>query len=340
MSITLGPGRADGSILAAEALARAPKIEIANGLVAATVLLPDRDTGFYRGTRFDWSGMIASLRLGGQEFYGLWFDRISGDVGDFVFREDGIVVGSNTAALGPADGFDPGEPIGWAEAAPGGAFLKIGVGLLRKPDDGAPYSSFRTYEFVEPGAWKVVPEANSVLFIHTVEGAAGELRCEYRKELRLLPGEPRLQITYGLRNTGSRPFSTTTFNHNFLTLSGDPTARGVRAGTPAPLAAPTSIAGPLRLDGGTAIFDRGLAPGEIAKAIFEPGHEGAAYDIHVTNADGAGFRAWSETPMKRLVLWSIQRTLSLEPFVTINVPAGEARTWTVTYTYAAASTRP
>lgn len=337
MSITLGPGRADGSILAAEALERAPKIEIANGLVAATVLLPDRDTGFYRGTRFDWSGMIASLRLGGQEFYGLWFDRISGDVGDFVFQDGGIVVGPNTAALGPADGFDPGEPIGWAEAAPGGVFLKIGVGLLRKPADGAPYNSFRTYDIVDPGVWKVVPEADGVLFIHTVEDAAGALGCEYRKELRLLPGEPRLQITYGLRNTGSRPFSTTTFNHNFLTLSGDPTARGVRAGTPAPLPAPTSVGGPLRLYGATAIFDRALAPGEIAKAIFEADREGAAYDIHVTNADGAGFSARSDQPLTRLVLWSIQRTLSLEPFVTISVPAGEVRSWTVTYTYSAAS---
>lgn len=337
MTVTPGPGPADRSVLAAGALAMAPRLEIANERVAATVLLPDADRGFYRGTRFDWSGMIASLRCGGQEFYGLWFDRISAEVGDFVFQDEGIVAGPNTAALGPAEGFDPGEPLGWAQAAAGGAFLKIGVGLLRKPADGAPYNSFRTYEFVEPGAWQVVPQPDSVLFIHTVEDAAGGLGCEYRKELRLLPGEPRLQITHRLRNTGSRPFSTTTFNHNFLTLGGDPTALGARAGAAFPLGAPTSIGGPIRLDGATAIFERALAPGEIAKAIFELGHGGAAYDIHVMNREGAGFRAQSDTPLSRLVLWSIHRTLSLEPFVEISVPAGDVRTWTTLYTYSAGS---
>jgi hypothetical protein len=38
-----------------------PQAEIANSTVRATLYLPDTQSGYYRGTRFVWSGVIASL---------------------------------------------------------------------------------------------------------------------------------------------------------------------------------------------------------------------------------------------------------------------------------------
>jgi len=38
-----------------------PKALIANGLIHAVVLLPDAKNGYYRGSRFDWSGVIGCL---------------------------------------------------------------------------------------------------------------------------------------------------------------------------------------------------------------------------------------------------------------------------------------
>ena len=38
-----------------------PSAEISNGRIRATILLPDAEKGYYRGTRFDWSGVISSL---------------------------------------------------------------------------------------------------------------------------------------------------------------------------------------------------------------------------------------------------------------------------------------
>ena len=41
--------------------ARAPQAEISSGRLHAKLYLPDAQSGYYRGTRFDWSGVIAAL---------------------------------------------------------------------------------------------------------------------------------------------------------------------------------------------------------------------------------------------------------------------------------------
>ena len=38
-----------------------PQAEITNGQLRVKLYLPDANSGFYRATRFDWSGMIYSL---------------------------------------------------------------------------------------------------------------------------------------------------------------------------------------------------------------------------------------------------------------------------------------
>ena len=50
--------------------------EISNGLMTARVYLPDPCKGYYRSTRFDWSGAVCSLQYKGHDFYEPWFDRI------------------------------------------------------------------------------------------------------------------------------------------------------------------------------------------------------------------------------------------------------------------------
>ena len=49
-----------------------PQAEISNGPIKAKLYLPDPANGYYRGTRFDWSGVIASLEYGGHNYFGPW----------------------------------------------------------------------------------------------------------------------------------------------------------------------------------------------------------------------------------------------------------------------------
>src|ERR1700749_2991534 len=117
-----------------------PQAEITNGQIHAKLYLPDAKTGFYRGTRFDWSGVISSLTFGGHDYYGPWFTKQDPAVRDFVYRDSDIVVSPESGSMGPADEFQ--TPLGFDAAKAGGTFVKVGVGVLRRPDN-SPYGPFK-----------------------------------------------------------------------------------------------------------------------------------------------------------------------------------------------------
>jgi hypothetical protein len=325
-------------VSAREALAAAPQVRIANKLVTATVLLPDADKGFYRGVRFDWAGMIASLRYDGHELYGLWFDGIAPDVRDYAFRGDQIVASPNTAAVGPVDAYDPSQPLGWAEAPPGGTFVKIGVGVLRKPTDGATYSSFKSYDLVDHGVWKVETKPDQVIFTQTVSDSVSGYGYVYRKTLRLVPGKAELEIRHSLQNTGARPIATTTFNHNFLTLGGAPAQAGLTVGAAFDLQAAKPLKDVARIDGKTLVYQRALGAEEVFSTPFAVSNQtGSIYDLSVRDAHGVGYRVQGNQPLSSLQLWSIRSIVAFEPFVTLKIEPKQTTTWTYRYSYAAES---
>ncbi|MBV9226314.1 MAG: hypothetical protein JOY85_19950, partial [Acidobacteriaceae bacterium] len=137
--------------LGAAAPADYPSAEITNGPVRAKIYLPEAKRGFYQGTRFDWSGVVYSLGANGHDYYGPWFDKTDPSVHDFVYRDASIVAGPCSAITGPVDEF---APLGYEEAKAGGTFVKIGIGALRKPDDGK-YDNYHLYEIANGGKWTV-----------------------------------------------------------------------------------------------------------------------------------------------------------------------------------------
>ena len=70
-----------------------PKAVLSNGLVKAVVYLPDSTRGYYRATRFDWSGVIGCLSAKGHTYFGPWFPRYDPLVNDSI--------------SGPAEEFKP-----------------------------------------------------------------------------------------------------------------------------------------------------------------------------------------------------------------------------------------
>ena len=71
--------------------------------------------------------------------------------------------------------------LGYDEAKAGGTFLKIGVGILRKPDD-SPYSHYRLYEIVDGGKWSVKKSADAVEFTQELHDASSGYGYVYRKK--------------------------------------------------------------------------------------------------------------------------------------------------------------
>jgi hypothetical protein len=299
--------------------ADAPSAEIKNAAITAKILLPDPERGYYRGTRFDWSGVTASLRTKNHEYFGVWFPRYDPKLHD--------------AIMGPVEEFRSadGGP-GFAEAPAGGEFIRIGVGVVRKPDN-APYQPFRTYEIIDPGKWQVKAERNKIRFVHELKGPGG-YAYRYTKVMTLVKDEPRLVIEHTLENTGTRRIATQQYNHNFFVMDNQPTGPGTYVKFPFDLKPVRPFTGDLaEVRGGEIHYLKELAAGQSAFAEFE-GFGSTAADYHIVcenRNSGAGVRITGDRPISRIIYWSIRTVFSPEAYIAIEADPGKSAKWTYTY---------
>ena len=305
----------------------APALKITNGLITAKIYPPDSEKGFYRGTRFDQSGVIGSLAIEGRNFYGPWFDRVSPEVADYVFTPDGIVGGPDSSIAGPVEEF---APIGFDEAQPGGTFMKIGVGLLRKPD-AKPYDHYRLYDIADAGLRSVLTAKDSVTFTEDV--ARG---FRYVKTLRLVPGKPQLQIEHVLTNKSGKPISTDVYDHNFLVLK--PGNQGLVATFPFPITPDNPPdAGVVRMEAKRFTYLQPLTGNQVVSFHLAGfGRDRRDYDISVDDTNtGAGVRIVGDQPLSQLNVWSIRSVMAVDPYIAIELAPGATKRWSYTYTYKA-----
>lgn len=310
-----------------------PSVNLTNGIIKASMYIPDAERGYYRSTRFEW-GVLSSLEVNGHSFYGPWFSKHDPTVGNFEFRGTDIVVGDHNTISGPVEEFS--VPLGYDEAKPGGTFVKIGVGLLRKPGDGAAYRFSNFYDVVDPGKWGVKSDATSVELTHTVKDSTSGFAYEYTKITRLTPGAPQLVIEHRLRNTGTRLLESSTYNHNFVVLDGQPTGPDFVVKAPFTLTT-THLPDPsfAELRGTQFVYHKELQIGDqVAARLQGFGSDAADYDFRIENKKvGAGVRIRGDRPISSLMLWSIRSTLAIEPFIAIAVKPGEQFAWTYTFDY-------
>jgi hypothetical protein len=314
----------------------APGAEITSGPIRVRLYLPDAKTGFYRGTRFDWSGVIGGLDYAGHDYYPPWFQRTDSSVHDFIHDGADIVAGPCTAITGPAEEFAAnGNGLGFDEAKAGATFIKIGVGVLRKPDDHA-YDPYRLYPITDGGSWSVVRRADSLEFRHELGDPSTGYGYEYRKTVSVAGDKRRMVLDHCLRNTGTRVIETSVYNHNFLYLDRQAPGPGVsltfpfRIRTSGP---PASSLAEVRENQIT--FSRVLAGEDrVYLGILGFGPDPKDYDIRIDNRNrGAGVRITADRPLSRAALWAIRAPLSIEPFIEMKIAPGTQFTWRLTYEY-------
>lgn len=312
--------------------ASAPEEEIGNRSINLRLFLPDAKTGYYRGTRFDWSGVIGSVEYAGHNYYPRWYQRMEPSVKDFIYDGPDIVAGPCTAITGPAEEFGV---LGFDDAKAGGTFVKIGVGVLRKPDD-ANYSAYRLYPIQDGGKWSVTRKPDSIEFRQELADASTGCAYVYQRNVSVVGDQPRLVLNHSLRNTGKRVINTTVYNHNFLYL--DKQAPGPDFLLAFPFTIRTSqpaASGLAEIRENQITFSKRLVDQErVYLDIRGFGAEAKDYDIRIENRRvGAGVRITGDRPLSRLALWAIRAPLSIEPFITLNIEPGNEFTWRITYEY-------
>ena len=315
--------------------AEPPSARIANGQISASLYLPDPQTGFYRGTRFDWSGVIYSLEYKGHNYFAPWFQKERDDVHDFVYEGADIVAGPNTAITGPVEEFfTDNKALGYDEGAAGGLFIKIGVGELRKKDAGA-YDHFTKYEVVNPGKWTVKSGKDSVEFTQVLDGSAG-YSYVYKKTVRLVPGKPEMVIAHSLKNTGKKAIVASAYDHNFLSLDHQPAGPGYSISFPFTIQPSNAQTGDLAEIQGTQILYKKALAGQDRVMTLIGGYSDRAsdYDFRVeSTAVGAGMHVTGNRPLSKAMLWSIRPVVSVEPYIDMSIQPGREFTWDLHYAF-------
>jgi hypothetical protein len=297
-----------------------PQAEISNGSIRAKLYLPDAQQGYYRGTRFDWSGVIASLEYKGHNYFGQWFERYDPKLHD--------------AVLGPVEEFLTNHAgLGYDEAKPGESFVKIGVGAIRKPDEPR-FRQFSTYEIVDPGKWTVRSSPDAIQFIQELTDTSGYAYV-YRKTVRLAKDKPELVLEHSLKDTGKKTIETSVYEHNFYVIDGQPPGPDFVVKFPFELHASRDLKGLAEIRGKEFAYLKVLEKGQSASTNLDGfGETAKDYDIRVENRRvGAGVRQVGDRPLESMFFWSIRTTVCPEAFVHLRIEPGSESTWRIAYEF-------
>lgn len=302
-----------------------PEASIYNGMVRARLYLPDVERGSYRGTRFDWAGIIFSLEYKNHQFVGRWYERHDPKIHD--------------AITGPVEEFlTNGAGLGYDAAKPGENFIRIGVGTVRKPLGEKEYRRFETYEIVNPGKRIVNPHPDSIEFVQDLKGENG-YAYHYRKVVKLTKGKPELVLEHELKNTGKLPIETSVYDHNFFVIDDEVVGPDIAIHFPFEPKAVTDFKGLAEIKGKDLTYPQELQKGQTAMSELNGfGDTAKDYDFRVENRkSNASVRIVGDRPLSKLIFWSIRTVACPEPYIQMNIPPGKEFKWRIVYDLATSS---
>jgi len=295
---------------------------LANGNLEAVVYLPDAQRGYYRGSRFDWSGVVGCLAYKGHTFFGVWFPHYD------PFLHDAIT--------GPVEEFrsagGQSAPF-YDDALSGRIFVKPGIGVLKRTDD-APFHFSARYPIVDHGKWTIRARRDAITFRQKLKPKAG-IGYDYAKTLQLSSREPVLNIEHALTNTGTRTIDTEVYDHDFYMLDDSPTGPTMTIKFPFAPAATQDLKNAARIAGHQIVFDRELNTGEsVFTGLTGFSQNVSDYDFIVENsATGAGVEQTADAPIARMFFWSIRTTVCPEAYIHLVVAPGQTAHWTIRYRF-------
>jgi hypothetical protein len=219
------------------------------------------------------------------------------------------------------------QPIGYDQAKPGGTFLRIGVGLLRREDE-KPVNNFRTYAIADGGKWTSKAAKDRVEFTHDLAGV-----YLYRKTVRL-EGD-KLILDHSLTNRGKEVLETDVYNHDFYMIAGKSSGPDFTVQFPFEPRTSQDMKGITVIQGRQIAYNREFAPRESVYAEMEGFSDAAKdYDIRVENRTAkAGVRQTSDRGMSKLHFWSINTTVCPEAYTHVRVEPGGEFHWRVQFEF-------
>jgi hypothetical protein len=305
-------------IMSVFAAADYPRLKLDNGVIQLSIYLPDAERGYYRSTRFDWSGIIERVDYQGHRFYApLYTDH------DPYLHD---------AVSGPAEEFGMFNPMGFAEAKAGESFVKIGVGLLAKGDTDE-YAFDGSYPLLRAGEWEVKPAPDQVDFRQHFVGDRG-WAYRYRKSIRLLANRAEFVIEHRLENAGEKTIDISHYNHNFTLIDDVPYGPEYLVEFPFTSDKPVSLNNLAWFRGNAIEVVEPLRDNSLWIELFageDPGHYNAATVRNRKTGAAVQFRG--DAAITRMVFWAVERAACPEPFIRIYLAPGQVKTWSSYYRF-------
>lgn len=189
-----------------------------SGSLAVEVGDPDDpNCRWNQGLRFSPVANVIQVRLNGWEF--CYAPRDGGQLtfaGGFPMEFD---IGQES--------YQP-DPPGYNEGRNGDPFIKVGVGILTR--NSAAYNFSSSYPIVELATTTTTWETDRAHFVQTLKGTANGYA--YRLEEDVIVKNDSLTMHYVLTNTGTKPFTTEQYLHNFSAFSRRPVGPNYRVKFP------------------------------------------------------------------------------------------------------------
>ena len=291
-----------------------PSTIISNSEVKMKVYLPDPEKGLYRATRFDWSGVIGSTQYRGHEYFGYWKETH-----DPLYHED---------LTGPVEGFiDPG--LGYADAGKGGKFIRIGVGILEKPDE-TEYNWTRTYKILDHGSWGIDQGDDWLIFTHEIKSDFGYAYI-YTKTIKLKTDG--FIIDHSLQNTGDKTIETDQFNHNFFMIDGEQSGPAFTVSFPYAISSDDDLKGFVEITDKDINFIRKIDKSSVFLELDGYSDEVADHQVTVMNHEsGGGVTFTVNKPLSRMAFWACKTTVCPENFIQLSIEPGGEDSWVSDYT--------
>ncbi len=287
-----------------------------------------------RGLRFSPVANVLRVQLDGREFL---YSPVGGGALSYL---GGLPMEFDIGQ----EAFQP-DPPGYNEGVNGDPFLKIGVGILRR--DTSAYNFSTNYPVVELARSTVTWERDRAHFIQTLSGSAKGYSC--RLEEDLIVKNDRLIMSYVLRNTGTKRFTTEQYIHNFVCFSGHTVGPNVKISFPYAFTASPDVT-PWSPPGKVRALLPAAAPDvvRIGNAVVYMNKISSVPKIWIYKPqDYAGpdlFAAEHTETLQRLIIdasipaayvgiWTTDYQVSPEQFLQITLAPGEEARFTRTYSF-------
>lgn len=294
-----------------------PRTSIQSEQLHVEIYLPDADKGYYRGSRFDWSGLVQQVKYRDHVYFGDW--KTTHNPTNF---ED---------ANGLASEFGMFSPIGYNDAKPKEAFVKIGIGELVKPKD-EEYRFSKNYKVEKPFSWEIKQDKTWIEF-HQIIPNWHDWGYDYVKRIELDSTKPFMKVTHTLKNIGKKNMNTDYYCHNFTMIDNEPISELYCLEFPFAIKTKQNLDGDIKLEKNKLFFLK-----KVTKALFSElegwnpvaGHNGVSI---INKKSGAGLRIKGTEAPYKYNFFTAPLATCLEPFIKLEIAPGATAKWTDEYTF-------